>query len=72
MHGLLRASFIPPIEQRDLRDLIRHRTNFFLCFSFAGIFSSQVGTNKTNYVTKCKMSKTFAIASLRFAPFAMT
>lgn len=28
MHGLLRASFIPPIEQRDLRDLIRHRTNF--------------------------------------------
>lgn len=28
MHGLLRASFIPPIEQRDLRDLIRHRSNF--------------------------------------------
>ncbi len=27
-HGLLRASFIPPIEQRDLRDLIRHRSNF--------------------------------------------
>lgn len=27
-HGLLRPSFIPPIEQRDLRDLIRHRSNF--------------------------------------------
>jgi transposase len=27
-HGLLRASFIPPPEQRDLRDLTRHRTNF--------------------------------------------
>ena len=28
MHGLLRASFIPPLEQRDLRDLVRHRTKF--------------------------------------------
>lgn len=27
-HGLLRASFIPPVAQRDLRDLTRHRTNF--------------------------------------------
>ncbi|MEY3827012.1 MAG: hypothetical protein RLZZ148_1830 [Cyanobacteriota bacterium] len=27
-HGLLRASFIPPVEQRDLRDLTRHRSNF--------------------------------------------
>lgn len=27
-HGLLRPSFIPPVEQRDLRDLTRHRTNF--------------------------------------------
>ena len=27
-HGLLRSSFIPPIAQRDLRDLTRHRTNF--------------------------------------------
>jgi transposase len=27
-HGLLRASFIPPAPQRDLRDLTRHRTNF--------------------------------------------
>lgn len=27
-HGLLRASFVPPIEQRDVRDLTRHRTNF--------------------------------------------
>ncbi len=27
-HGLMRPSFIPPIEQRDLRDLIRHRRNF--------------------------------------------
>lgn len=27
-HGLLRGSFIPPIEQRDLRDLVRHRSNF--------------------------------------------
>jgi len=27
-HGLLRASFIPPAEQRDLRELVRHRTNF--------------------------------------------
>lgn len=27
-HGLLRASFIPPKPQRDLRDLIRHRQNF--------------------------------------------
>ncbi|OWY61276.1 IS110 family transposase, partial [cyanobacterium TDX16] len=27
-HGLLKASFIPPVEQRDLRDLIRHRSNF--------------------------------------------
>ncbi len=25
--GLLRASFIPPLPQRDLRDLTRHRTN---------------------------------------------
>jgi hypothetical protein len=23
-----RASFIPPLEQRDLRDLVRHRSNF--------------------------------------------
>jgi transposase len=27
-HGLLRASFIPPLEQRELRDLVRHRANF--------------------------------------------
>jgi transposase len=27
-HGLLRASFIPPLAQRDLRDLTRHRLNF--------------------------------------------
>ncbi|OUL25420.1 IS110 family transposase [Nostoc sp. RF31YmG] len=27
-HGLLRPSLIPPIEQRDLRDLTRHRSNF--------------------------------------------
>jgi transposase len=27
-HGLLRASFVPPVEQRDLRDLTRHRSNF--------------------------------------------
>lgn len=27
-HGLVRASFIPPIAQRDLRDLVRHRANF--------------------------------------------
>ena len=27
-HGLLRASFIPPAEQRDLRDLTRQRSNF--------------------------------------------
>ena len=27
-HGLLRASFSPPVEQRDLRDLTRHRSNF--------------------------------------------
>jgi transposase len=27
-HGLLRASFIPPVAQRDLRDLTRHRSNF--------------------------------------------
>lgn len=26
-HGLLKASFIPPVEQRDLRELIRYRTN---------------------------------------------
>jgi transposase len=26
-HGLLRGSFIPPLPQRDLRDLTRHRTN---------------------------------------------
>jgi transposase len=26
--GLLRASFIPPVEQRDLRELTRHRSNF--------------------------------------------
>lgn len=25
-HGLLRGSFIPPLPQRDLRDLTRHRT----------------------------------------------
>jgi transposase len=27
-HGLLQASFIPPIEQRDLRDLVRYRSSF--------------------------------------------
>lgn len=27
-HGLLRASFVPPVEQRYLRDLTRHRSNF--------------------------------------------
>lgn len=27
-HGLLRPSFIPPLPQRDLRDLVRHRQNF--------------------------------------------
>jgi transposase len=27
-HGLLRASFIPPVAQRDLRDLTRYRTTF--------------------------------------------
>jgi transposase len=27
-HGLLRASFVPPEGQRELRDLTRHRTNF--------------------------------------------
>lgn len=27
-HGLLRASFVPPLEQRDLRDMTRHRANF--------------------------------------------
>jgi transposase len=27
-HGLLRPSFIPPAEQRDLRDLTRYRTGF--------------------------------------------
>lgn len=27
-HGLLRGSFIPPVAQRDLRDLTRHRSNF--------------------------------------------
>jgi transposase len=25
-HGLLKASYIPPVEQRDLRDLLRYRT----------------------------------------------
>jgi transposase len=27
-HGLLKASFVPPPEQRDLRDMTRHRANF--------------------------------------------
>lgn len=27
-HGLLRASFVPPPAQRELRDLCRHRSNF--------------------------------------------
>jgi len=27
-HGLLRASFIPPVPVRELRDLVRHRSNF--------------------------------------------
>jgi transposase len=27
-HGLLRASFVPPPAQRELRELTRHRTNF--------------------------------------------
>lgn len=27
-HGLLRGSFIPPLGQRELRELTRHRTNF--------------------------------------------
>ena len=26
-HGLLKGSFIPPLHQRDLRDLTRRRTN---------------------------------------------
>lgn len=26
-HGLLKASYIPPVEQRDLRELIRYRTS---------------------------------------------
>lgn len=26
-HGLLKASYIPPVEQRDLRDLMRYRTS---------------------------------------------
>src|SRR5579859_4353011 len=26
-HGLLKASFIPPAPQRDLRDLVRYRTH---------------------------------------------
>ena len=27
-HGLVRPSFIPPVAQRDLRELTRHRANF--------------------------------------------
>lgn len=27
-HGLLHPSFIPPLPQRNLRDLVRHRSNF--------------------------------------------
>ena len=27
-HGLLRASFVPPLGQRELRELTRHRSNF--------------------------------------------
>jgi len=27
-HGLLRASFIPPVAQRELRDLTRYRSTF--------------------------------------------
>jgi transposase len=27
-HGLVRGSFIPPVEQRELRELTRHRSNF--------------------------------------------
>jgi transposase len=27
-HGLVRASFVPPAPQRDLRELTRHRSNF--------------------------------------------
>jgi len=27
-HGLLRGSFIPPVGQRELRELTRYRTNF--------------------------------------------
>lgn len=27
-HGLLRASFIPPVEQRELRELTRYRSTF--------------------------------------------
>jgi len=27
-HGLLRASFVPPVDQRDLRELTRYRTTF--------------------------------------------
>ncbi len=27
-HGLLRPSFIPPVPIRDVRDLVRHRSNF--------------------------------------------
>jgi transposase len=27
-HGLLKASFVPPLGQRELRELTRHRSNF--------------------------------------------
>ena len=27
-HGLLRASFIPPVGQREMREMTRHRSNF--------------------------------------------
>lgn len=52
-HGLVRASFIPPVEQRDLRELTRHRSNFV-----------RERTNLVNRVQKTLESANIKLASV--------
>ncbi len=52
-HGLVRPSFIPPVAQRDLRELTRHRSNFV-----------RERTNLVNRVQKTLESANIKLASL--------
>lgn len=53
-HGLLQGSFIPPVAQRDLRDLTRHRANFV-----------RERTNLVNRVQKVLEGANIKLASVR-------